>query len=146
MTDFSSPPAGWIASSNPGVSAAPAGYTDASYVDGAGVYHSGFVPVSTTKVGVGNLGTSTPPLTIAPSTSVGGGALTPGVSPIPAVGSGATTGANTANSGLGSAWWEIIKRVGVVGLGLMIVFVSLFWLFASATVHEYTPAKFLVSK
>jgi hypothetical protein len=58
-----------------------------------------------------------------------------------------TTGANgevnpTSSTAAGWAQWagEIGKRIGVVTLGLGIVMLALFWLFASAAIHEFKPS------
>lgn len=57
---------------------------------------------------------------------------------------GAATGGMGQGTGAVAGWaaylGELAKRVGVGGLGLGLIFIALFWLFAGAAIHEWKAA------
>lgn len=57
---------------------------------------------------------------------------------------GAATGGMGQGSGAIQSWaaylGELAKRAGIAGLGLGLIFVALFWMFAGAAIHEWKAA------
>lgn len=112
---LTTPPAGWQSTYAPGL--VTSGYTDAQ-----GQIHIGYAPPTQLPVGAGQYANQ------VPGAAVGG------------TGSASTPGTPAGNSltTWGGYLGELFKRLGVGALGVMLILLALFFMFADAAVHEFS--------